>query len=336
MRGTIVRDTSHVKVTVVTPVHNGEPFLADCIEGVLAQTHQNFEYVIVNNASTDRSAEIAQDFGRRDERIRLVSNQQLLPQIANINYSLTLVSPDSHYCKCAYADDLLEPTAVQRMVEVAESDPAIAIVSAYESFGVPLGNRGIPYGQSVVEGRDACRLYLLEENLLFGSPNGLLFRAEDIRRRQPFFRPDEGYYEDVETCFDILKTKRLGFVHQVLTYTRRDNVSTISGIAPFSPHRMLELLMLHRHGEYFLTTEELSARWRERWHDYQRFLGQAVLKRRDTDFWRYHQRGLDKVGRKLTSTKLAWYAWCAWLDYALNPKASCEKVWQQWRRLRTT
>ena len=46
-------------VSVLTPVYNGEDFLAECIESVLSQTHGNFEYIIVNNRSTDRSLEIA-------------------------------------------------------------------------------------------------------------------------------------------------------------------------------------------------------------------------------------------------------------------------------------
>ena len=46
-------------VSVVTPVYNGEASLAKCIDSVLAQTYRNFEYLIVNNCSTDRSLEIA-------------------------------------------------------------------------------------------------------------------------------------------------------------------------------------------------------------------------------------------------------------------------------------
>jgi glycosyltransferase involved in cell wall biosynthesis len=53
-------------VSVVTPVYNGEEFLAECIESVLAQTYSNIEYTIVNNCSTDRSLDIALSYAAQD------------------------------------------------------------------------------------------------------------------------------------------------------------------------------------------------------------------------------------------------------------------------------
>ena len=52
-------------VSVVTPVYNDEPYLEECIRSVLAQSHEDFEYIICNNHSTDRSGEIAADYGER-------------------------------------------------------------------------------------------------------------------------------------------------------------------------------------------------------------------------------------------------------------------------------
>ena len=49
-------------VSVITPVYNGEEFLPECIESVLAQTYQNWDYTIVNNRSTDRTLEIAKSY----------------------------------------------------------------------------------------------------------------------------------------------------------------------------------------------------------------------------------------------------------------------------------
>ena len=70
-------------VSVLTPVYNGEPYLQECIESVLNQSYRNFEYIIVNNCSTDRTLEIASEFAKKDRRIRVHDNQEFLDVIAN-------------------------------------------------------------------------------------------------------------------------------------------------------------------------------------------------------------------------------------------------------------
>ncbi|HWG97207.1 MAG TPA: glycosyltransferase, partial [Nitrospira sp.] len=53
-------------VSIVTPVYNGEKYLAECIESILAQTFPRWDYTIVNNCSTDRSLEIAECYAQKD------------------------------------------------------------------------------------------------------------------------------------------------------------------------------------------------------------------------------------------------------------------------------
>ena len=77
-------------VTVLTPVYNGEQFLAKCIDSVLNQTYQNFEYIIVNNCSTDRSIEIANAYAKKDKRIRVHTNDRFVDVIENQQPSVIL------------------------------------------------------------------------------------------------------------------------------------------------------------------------------------------------------------------------------------------------------
>ena len=105
-------------VSVITPVYNGEEYLAECIESVLAQTYQNWDYTIVNNCSTDRTLEIAQAFASRDRRIRIHTNDRFAPVIENHNIALRQISPASKYCKVVFADDWLFPRCIEEMVRV--------------------------------------------------------------------------------------------------------------------------------------------------------------------------------------------------------------------------
>ena len=59
-------------VSVIVPVYNGEKYIRDCLQSLLAQTLQNFELIVVDDASTDRSGEICAAMATTDSRIRLV------------------------------------------------------------------------------------------------------------------------------------------------------------------------------------------------------------------------------------------------------------------------
>src|ERR671926_420562 len=90
-------------VRVVTPVYNGERYLAEAIESVLSQTYQHWEYIIVNNRSTDRSLEIARRYVQQDTRIRLHTNPEFLGMLQNGNNALRQISPESKYGKVLHA-----------------------------------------------------------------------------------------------------------------------------------------------------------------------------------------------------------------------------------------
>jgi glycosyltransferase involved in cell wall biosynthesis len=90
-------------VSIVTPVYNGEPYLKACIESVLTQSYNNFEYVILNNCSSDKTLEIASGYAARDHRVTVHSNEQVLPIIANHNKAFSLINPMSRYCKVVSA-----------------------------------------------------------------------------------------------------------------------------------------------------------------------------------------------------------------------------------------
>src|SRR5262245_49195446 len=98
-----------VPVSVVTPFYNTADYIAECIESVLGQTHRRFEYLLVDNHSTDGSADIARRYAARDERIRVIRNTEFLAQVPNYNNALLHISADSRYCKVVQADDALFP-----------------------------------------------------------------------------------------------------------------------------------------------------------------------------------------------------------------------------------
>src|SRR5947209_17742650 len=111
-------------VSVVTPVYNGAEFLSECIQSVLDQTYSNWEYVLVDNMSTDGTAAIANGFAAQDSRIRVASATEFVNLYSNHNRALHLIDPGSRYCKFLHADDWMYPECLERMVAVAERHPS--------------------------------------------------------------------------------------------------------------------------------------------------------------------------------------------------------------------
>ncbi len=207
-------------ISVLTPVYNGERYLAECIESVRAQTRTDWEYIIVDNCSQDGSADLAERYAAIDERIRVVRCDKFVNVHRSFSRCARLMSPGSKYCKFLTADDWMYPECLARMVAVADRHPMVGVVSSYHLWGKELGHGGfIPYTEEVVPGKEVIRIKLLHDAYLVGSPSQLLYRADLVRRTDPFF--DETiWHSDLHATFRTLLEYDLGFVHQVLSYTR--------------------------------------------------------------------------------------------------------------------
>jgi Flp pilus assembly protein TadD/glycosyltransferase involved in cell wall biosynthesis len=106
-------------------VYNGERFLEDALHSILNQTFKDFELIISDNASTDRTGEISQDYARRERRIRYYRSEKNMGAGWNARRVCELAT--GKYFKWAAADDMLEPEFLRRCIEALESDPACVV-----------------------------------------------------------------------------------------------------------------------------------------------------------------------------------------------------------------
>jgi glycosyltransferase involved in cell wall biosynthesis len=313
-------------VSIVTPVYNNAEYISECIESILAQTYDNWDYTIVNNCSTDESGNIARRYAAKDRRIKVYENAKFLRAVPNHNVALRQISPNSKYCKIVFADDWIFPRCIEEMVAVAEEHPSVGVVGAYGLQEHEVMWSGLPYSSAVVAGRDICRRMFLENLYVFGTSTSVLYRSDPVRSRDPFYN-EGNFHADREACVVLLKTRDFGFVHQVLTFKRlADESLTVKVGWDLMTHFGCMLSTLVTHGRDYLDRNEFEKCLDRLLTEYYNFLAVSFLRgRRDERFWEHHK-------KKLTATvgfsrrRLARAVIARLCRVVLNPYETVEKL----------
>jgi len=186
-------------VTVLMPVYNADRFAAQTLDSILAQTFGDFEFLIINDGSTDRSLEILQGYARRDHRIRLVSRPNTGYAVA-LNEGLGLARGE--FVARIDADDLADPRRLELQVERMRREPELVALGsnalAMDEDGRLLGDYLVPLTHEEIEA-----------NHLRGSSTihhpAVMLRPEAVKRVG-------GYRAELMPCEDFDLWLRLGEV----------------------------------------------------------------------------------------------------------------------------
>lgn len=160
------------KVSVITCVHNGERFLPAAIESILGQEFGDFEYWLVNDASTDRSREIIASY-LHDPRVRVLDTEQNVGAYAAAN--LALAQARGEYVARMDADDLSLPHRLALQVEFLDQHPEVSLLgSAFEFIGEE--DRPVDRYESVLARSEEIRWTLIFRNCIAHST--VMYRRE--------------------------------------------------------------------------------------------------------------------------------------------------------------
>jgi glycosyltransferase involved in cell wall biosynthesis len=118
------------KVSVLMPVHNGATYLHKAITSILAQTFFDFQFLIIDDGSTDQSVAIIQSFS--DQRIRLIRNETNMGFVFSLNLGLELIRTE--YLARMDCDDLSLPERLQKQVAVLEHNPEIGVCGTWFEY----------------------------------------------------------------------------------------------------------------------------------------------------------------------------------------------------------
>ena len=185
-------------VTVALPVYNGEDYLEEALDGLLGQTYTDFELVISDNASTDRTAEICGSYAARDPRVRYVRQRANLGAVPNHNLLLPLAR--GRYFKWVGADDIYEPRLLERCLEAIEAHPEAVLVNVWDGVVDGSGDRTqVHYPLDTANPSPHLRFRsVLRAN--GGNDFYGLFRTDDLRRMRPlgsFLHSDRAYMAEL-------------------------------------------------------------------------------------------------------------------------------------------
>ena len=119
-------------LTVLMPVYNAEKFLAESINSILIQTYSDFEFVILDDGSTDNSLKIIKAYAKEDKRIKILVNKTNQKQ-AKCRNSL-LKNSKTEFIAWMDADDISSPHWLQNQMDFLKQNPKIDVVSCHWDF----------------------------------------------------------------------------------------------------------------------------------------------------------------------------------------------------------
>jgi len=126
------------KLSIGLPVYNGERYLAETIDSLLAQTFTDYELIISDNASTDSTADICRQYAEQDSRIIYYRSETNRGAAWNFNNTVDLARGE--YFKWAAHDDLHHPDFIKQCVEVLDTTPSVVLCFTYTNFIDENGN----------------------------------------------------------------------------------------------------------------------------------------------------------------------------------------------------
>jgi glycosyltransferase involved in cell wall biosynthesis len=157
-------------VSVLMTTYNREKYLAAAIESVMASTYQNWELLVVDDKSTDKSVEIAQSYAAKDSRIKSIINEKNLGDYPNRNMAASLAK--GKYIKYVDADDMIYPFGLEVMVDSMEKFPE----AGWGLSSLPQDKfKMFPF---ILSGRDAYKRHYFEQQLFHKAPLSAIIKKD--------------------------------------------------------------------------------------------------------------------------------------------------------------
>lgn len=197
-------------ITVLMPVYNAEEYLQEAIDSILRQTFTDYEFIIIDDGSTDNSLEIIKKYS--DSRIRLVQNLKNLGLPTTLNIGMDLAR--GKYIARMDNDDISHPLRFEKQVAFMDDNPHISICGTWMET---IGNKKGKIIETPENNEEIKRSLLLDSSI---SHPTVFLRMSEFNRCNLRYDPDYKDCEDIELWIRALKYLYASSLQQVLYYYR--------------------------------------------------------------------------------------------------------------------
>ena len=219
------------KVSIGVPVFNGENYLREALESVLSQTFSNLQVIICDNASTDSTQAICEEFAGRDSRVAYVRNDSNIGVDLNFNRVLDLATAE--YFKWVAHDDLLEPSYIEKCVQILDAHPDVVLCHSLtnvideEGRSLAIYDSGLRSARSIRQSTRFAALVLHQHicSEIFG-----LMRTDVARRSQRL----EGNYHGSDRAMlaELSLLGRFAQIEEPLFLNREHSARAVRAVKP--------------------------------------------------------------------------------------------------------
>ena len=201
-------------ISVIMSVYNGEKYLVQAIDSILNQTYQNFEFIIIEDCSTDNSLDILEEYAKKDSRIKIIKKEKnigIKGFIENLNLGISIAK--GKYIARMDQDDVSLPERFQKQVDFLENNPEITLVGAQLNL-INEQNKITGEAIAALQHRDIVKRITSQIQLFH--PVIMFRKDQNIQYREKFI-----YCEDYDLYLNLItQGKKLANINEKLLHYR--------------------------------------------------------------------------------------------------------------------
>jgi glycosyltransferase involved in cell wall biosynthesis len=213
-----------IKVSCVMPVYNGEKYLRETIDSILNQTYSDFEFIIIDDGSTDNSVKIIESY--KDSRIKLYKNEKNMGICDSTNKGIELAKGE--YIALTDHDDISYNTRFEKQVKYLDENLDVGAVSALIHRENVKDKNNVNLGQIIEYCFENVNIFTIilwytkaKNGFIYGVPNTvLMIRKEILIKYGIKYDSEYQYAQDMKMAFELLKLTKIRILQEILGYYR--------------------------------------------------------------------------------------------------------------------